>query len=258
MQGPDDTNGEMTPEWVDFNPPPPTGCFINNVALGNKEVLWSFRRRMKPGGLRGGAHSGLHPLRHADATESHSLGFRPRERLSIRGRGCPLPCQTCCGVVCVLRQGEPPETLHRSTLRQQRRAVPTAAHDTPMGTALWAQYLPGRYHHSRAANTGHLGPQPTAGYQGGLQGKIHPKPFLLLHLADSRRAAYITPGPRGKCQKRIELGGSMLAHSANRSISGGWNKGGGNWNMGGSGHAEKDQGHFGWRDWHCKGKETVN
>lgn len=104
MQGPDDTNGEMTPEWVDFNPPPPTGCFINNVALGNKEVLRSFRRRMKPGGLRRGAHSGLHPLRHADATESHSLGFRPRERLSIRGRGFPLPCQTCCGVLCVLRQ----------------------------------------------------------------------------------------------------------------------------------------------------------
>ena len=79
-QGPDDTNGEMAPEGVDFNlPPATTGRSVNNEALGSKEVLGDFRR-MKPGGLRRGVHPGLPPAPPRGRPGSHSLRFRPRER----------------------------------------------------------------------------------------------------------------------------------------------------------------------------------
>lgn len=223
---------------------------------GNKEVLRSFRRRMKPGGLRQAPTLGYTPLARMDATESHSLGFRPRERLSIRGRGFPAPCQTCCGVLCVLRQKRC--TDPRSDC--WRRAVPIAAPRHPDGHSSVGP-VPATAatitHGPRTQVT--LDHSPLLGTKGDCKEKSIQSLFFFCTWRTAGDAAYITPGPRGKCQNRMRLGGSMLAHSANRSISGGWNKGGGNWNMGGSGHAEeKDQGHFGWRGWHCKGKETVN
>ena len=237
--------------------PAPDGRFINTVALGNKEVLWNSRRRVKPGGLRRGVHPGLPSAPPRGRHGSHSLRFRPCECYASVAGVSRSPAKHAV-VLCVCSErASLQKRCTGSRPWQQRRAVPISAHNTPMGTSLWAQYLPGRYHHSRAANAGHLGPQPTARYQGGLQGEIHPKPFLL-NLADSRGAAYITPGPRGKCQNRIELGGSMLLTVLPAVTSRGWNKGGGNWNMRESGHTEKDQGHLGWRDWHCNGKETGN
>lgn len=135
---------------------------------------------MKPGGLRRGAHPGYTHSPRGRHGITQPAGFRPRERLSIRGRGFPTPRQTCCGVLCVLRQGEPPETLHRSTLRQQRRPVPVPAlAPHPDGhSSQGLSGLPGPLPSPRPLTQAHLGPQPTAGYQGGLQGKIHPAFFF--------------------------------------------------------------------------------
>lgn len=114
----------MTPEWVDFNPPP-TGCFINNVALGNKEVLWSFRRRMKPGGLGDEApHSRLHPLPATRTPRNHTASALDHASCEASVAGASHSPAKHAAVFCVCSDRvEPPETPYRSTLRQQRRPV---------------------------------------------------------------------------------------------------------------------------------------
>lgn len=102
-QGPDDTNGEMAPEGVDFNlPPATTGRSVNNEALGSKEVLGDFRR-MKPGGLRRGVHPGLPPTPPSGRPRIAQPQVQTTRALSVRGRRFPLPCPPCCGGVCVPR-----------------------------------------------------------------------------------------------------------------------------------------------------------
>lgn len=57
------------------------------------------------------------------------------------------------------------------------------------------------------------------GSKGDHEGRSIPDPFLL-HLAGSRHAIYVTQGPKGKCQNRIELEG--WASSQAEEISSSW------------------------------------
>lgn len=69
--------------------------------------------------------------------------------------------------VCVPREGDATPCSSRDAA-DSSRAVPTSAHDTPLGTSLWATVT----HWLQTQ----LASESTARHQGGLQGEIQPEP----------------------------------------------------------------------------------
>ena len=77
------------------------------------------------------------------------------------------------------------------------RAVPTSAHDTPMGTSLWAPVT----HWLQTQ----LASESTAGHQGGLQGEIQPEPgFSTWRAAEQGRSKVSV-----KREQSLRVGGSF-------------------------------------------------
>ena len=167
---------------------------------------------------------GRHPFCHVDSTESRSLKFRICSyHTSIARASCSHAKGTV--VLCVLRQTDSHSLVLQkccanSHSRQQCGTVLISAPDTLDGHAS-LDPVP-----VRPANITHMPQTQVASEHGSVllstkgdgKGRSIPEPFLL-YLACSRQMVYITQGPRGKCQNRIELGGYASSQAGKVSCS---------------------------------------